>query len=158
MDYIPVAGKDYSEAAKEWNADLASKFDYYILIAETNNSELYQSQLNQLLMSALQQRLIDFKTALEVGRFPFSDQILRLLERKEQEMQQQQAQQQAMMLQGQAAGLQLADSGASQAEIAQAGADMAVQALQMPTDEQALQAQAGQANPRAMEMIQQAIG
>jgi len=158
VDYIPVAGKDYSEAAKEWNAELASKFDYYILIAETNNSELYQSQLNQLLMSALQQRLIDFKTALEVGRFPFSDQILRLLERKEQEMQQQQAQQQAMMLQGQAAGLQMADGGASQAEIAQAGADMAAQALQMPTDEQALQAQAGQADPRAMEMIQQAIG
>ena len=158
VDYIPVAGKDYSEAAKEWNAELASKFDYYILIAETNNSELYQSQLNQLLMSALQQRLIDFKTALEVGRFPFSDQILRLLERKEQEMQQQQAQQQAMMLQGQAAGLQMADGGASQAEIAQAGADMATQALQMPSDEQALQAQAGQADPRAMEMIQQAIG
>lgn len=158
VDYIPVAGKDYSEAAKEWNSELASKFDYYILIAETNNSELYQSQLNQLLMSALQQRLIDFKTALEVGRFPFSDQILRLLERKEQEMQQQQAQQQAMMLQGQAAGLQMADQGASQAEIAQAGANMATQALQMPADEQALQAQAGQADPRAMEMIQQALG
>lgn len=155
VDYIPVAGKDYSEAAKEWNSELASKFDYYILIAETNNSELYQSQLNQLLMSALQQRLIDFKTALEVGRFPFSDQILRLLERKEQEMQQQQAQQQAMMLQGQAAGLQMADQGASQAEIAQAGADMATQALQIPADEQALQAQAGQADPRAMEMIRQ---
>ncbi len=158
VDYIPVAGKDYSEAAKEWNSELASKFDYYILISETNNSELYQSQLNQLLMSALQQRLIDFKTALEVGRFPFSDQILRLLERKEQEMQQQQAQQQAMMLQGQAAGLQMADQGASQAEIAQAGANMATQALQMPADEQALQAQAGQADPRAMEMIQQALG
>ncbi len=155
MDYIPVAGKDYSDAAKEWNAALASKFDYYILIAETNNSELYQAQLNQLLMAALQQRLIDFKTALEVGRFPFGDQVLRLLERKEQEMQQQQAQQQAMVLQGQAAGLQMADQGASQAEIAQAGADMATQAL---ANENALQAQAGQADPRAMEMIQTAIG
>lgn len=155
VDYIPVAGKDYSDAAKEWNAALASKFDYYILIAETNNSELYQAQLNQLLMAALQQRLIDFKTALEVGRFPFGDQVLRLLERKEQEMQQQQAQQQAMVLQGQAAGLQMADQGASQAEIAQAGADMATQAL---ANENALQAQAGQADPRAMEMIQTAIG
>lgn len=155
VDYIPVVGKDYSEAAKEWNSELASKFDYYILIAETNNTELYQSQLNQLLMSALQQKLIDFKTALEVGRFPFSDQILRVLERKEQEMQQQQAQQQAMMLQGQAAGLKAAEAGMSEADIAQAGADMAGQALQMPSDEAALQAQASQADPRAMELIEQ---
>lgn len=156
VDYIPVAGREYSEKAKEWNAVLASKFDYYILISETNNSELYQSQLNQLLMAALQQRLIDFKTALEAGRFPFSDQVLRLLERKEAEMAQQQAQQQAMMMQGQAAGLRMAEGGASQAEIAQAGADIAQQALSLGNDE-ALQAQASQANPNAMRLIQQAL-
>ena len=157
VDYIPVAGREYSEKAKEWNAKLAAKFDYYILISETNNSELYQSQLNQLLMAALQQRLIDFKTALEAGRFPFSDQVLRLLERKEAEAAQLQAQQQAALMQGQAAGLQMAENGASQAQIAQAGADIAQQALTLGNDE-ALQAQAGQANPNAMRLIQQALG
>ena len=154
VDYIPVAGREYSAAAKEWNAEKASKFDYYIIITETNNSELYQAQLNQLLMAALQQRLIDFKTALEAGRFPFSDQVLRLLERKEQELAQQQAQQQAMMLQGQAAGINAAEAGASEGQIAQMGADMARQAL----SSEALQAQANQADPRAMQLIGQALG
>ena len=154
VDYIPVAGREYSAAAKEWNAEKASKFDYYIIITETNNSELYQAQLNQLLMAALQQRLIDFKTALEAGRFPFSDQVLRLLERKEQELAQQQAQQQAMMLQGQAAGINAAEAGASEGQIAQMGADMARQAL----SSDALQAQANQADPRAMQLIGQALG
>lgn len=155
VDYIPVAGREYSDAAKEWSAEKAAKFDYYIIISETNNSELYQAQLNQLLMAALQQRLIDFKTALEAGRFPFSDQVLRLLERKEQEMAQQQAQQQAMILQGQAAGINAAEAGASEGQIAQMGADMAQQAL-MQNDE--LQAQANQADPRAMQLIGQALG
>lgn len=154
VDYIPVAGREYSAAAKEWNAEKASKFDYYIIITETNNSELYQAQLNQLLMAALQQRLIDFKTALEAGRFPFSDQVLRLLERKEQELAQQQAQQQAMILQGQAAGINAAEAGASEGQIAQMGADMARQAL----SSEALQAQANQADPRAMQLIGQALG
>lgn len=157
VDYIPVVGREYSEKAKEWNADLASKFDYYIVITETNNSELYQAQLNQLLMAALQQRLIDFKTALEAGRFPFSDQVLRLLERKEQEVADRQAKQQAMILQGQAAGINAAEAGASEGQIAQMGADMAQQALAMGNNS-ALQEQANQADPRAMQLINQALG
>ena len=155
VDYIPVAGREYSDTAKEWDAEKASKFDYYIVITETNNSELYQAQLNQLLMAALQQRLIDFKTALEAGRFPFSDNVLRMLERKEQELAQQQAQQQAMILQGQAAGINAAEAGASEGQIAQMGADMAQQAL---ADSEALQAQASQADPRVMQLIGQALG
>lgn len=157
VDYIPVVGREYSEKAKEWNADLASKFDYYIVITETNNSELYQAQLNQLLMAALQQRLIDFKTALEAGRFPFSDQVLRLLERKEQEVADRQAKQQAMILQGQAAGINAAEAGASEGQIAQMGADMAQQALAMGNNS-ALQEQANQADLRAMQLINQALG
>lgn len=155
VDYIPVAGREYSDTAKEWDAEKASKFDYYIVITETNNSELYQAQLNQLLMAALQQRLIDFKTALEAGRFPFSDNVLRMLERKEQELAQQQAQQQAMILQGQAAGINAAEAGASEGQIAQMGADMAQQAL---ADSEALQVQASQADPRVMQLIGQALG
>ncbi len=157
VDYIPVVGREYSEKAKEWSASVAGKFDYYIVITETSNTELYQSQMNQLLMAALQQRLIDFKTALEAGRFPFGDQVLRLLERREKEAAQLQAQQQALMMQGQAAGMQMAEAGASQAQIAQAGADAAQQALQLGND-QALQMQASQANPETMALINQALG
>lgn len=156
-DYIPVAGREYSEVAKEWNAELAAKFDYYILITETNNSELYQTALNNLLTAAMQQQMIDFKTALEAGRFPFSDQVLRILERKEKEAAMQQAQQQAAMLQGQARGLQAAEAGASEGQIAQMGADVASQALNMANDAE-LQEQASMANPQAMQLIQQAIG
>ena len=153
-DYIPVAGRDYSDAAKEWNAELAAKFDYYIVISETNNSELYQTALNNLLTTALQQRLIDFKTALEAGRFPFSDQVLRILERNEQKAAQQQAQQQALMLQGQAAGVNAAEAGMSEGQIAQMGANLAQQAL----NDEVLNAQAAQANPQTMQLIQQALG
>ena len=154
-DYIPVAGREYSEQAKEWNAELAKKFDYYILITETSNGDLYQAALNQMLMTALQQRLIDFKTALEAGRFPFGDKLLRILERNEQKEQQQQALQQALQMQGQAAGIQAAEAGATEGEMAQMGADAAVQLLQAGQEEQALQAQARRANPRAMELMQQ---
>lgn len=157
VDYTPVAGREYSDVAKEWNAKLASQFDYYILITETNNSELYASALNNLLTTAMQQRLIDFKTALEAGRFPFSDQVLRILERKEQEAAKLQAAQQAAALQGQAAGTQAAEAGASEGQIMQMGADTAQQALAMVND-QDLQTQASQADPRTMQLIQQALG
>ena len=78
-----------------------------------------------------------------------------MLERKEQELAQQQAQQQAMILQGQAAGINAAEAGASEGQIAQMGADMAQQAL---ADSEALQAQASQADPRVMQLIGQALG
>lgn len=156
-DYTPVVGREYSDKAKEWSAQIAARFDYYIIISETNNSELYQTALNRLLETALQQRLIDFKTALEAGRFPFSDSVLRVLERREQEQAQMQAQQQAMMLRGQAAGINAAEAGASEGEIAQMGADMAQQAMSMGNDA-ALNQQAQQADPRAMQLIQQALG
>lgn len=156
-DYTPVAGREYSDAAKEWNAKLAAKFDYYILISETNNRELYMAALNNLLTTALQQRLIDFKTALEAGRFPGADSVLRILERREQEQAAAQAQQQAAMLQGQALGLNAAEAGASQGQIAQMSADMAQQAVALANDE-SLNQQASMADPRAMQLIQQAIG
>ena len=157
-DYTPIAGREFSKEAREWNAELAAKFDYYILIAETNNSELYQSALNNLLTTALQQRLIDFKTALRAGRFPFGDKLLRMLERQEQEQQQQQALQQALQMQGQAAGIRAAEAGATEGELAQMGADAATQLLQAGQEEAAMQAQARRANPQAMGMIQQALG
>ena len=156
IDYIPVVGREYSEEVKEWNANLVAKFDYYILISETNNSELYQSQLNQLLMTALQQRLIDFKTALEAGRFPFSDPVLRVLERKEKEANNLLAQQNAMQLQSQALTQEAVDAGMSEAEVAQLGADMAEQAMALGNDAE-LNNMASQANPQAMQMIRQAL-
>ena len=149
VDYIPIVGREYSSEALEWNAELASRFDYYIVITETGNSEVYQTQLNNLLTSALQQNMIDFKTALQAGRFPFADQLLRIMERNEQAAQQQQALQQAMQMQGQVIGNKMADAGMSEGEMQEVGADLALQALQQ---------QAGQANPQAMEMIGQAIG
>lgn len=157
-DYTPVAGREYSEKAKEWIPELAAKFDYYILILETANADLYEAQLNQMLLTALQQRLIDFKMAIQAGRFPFGDKLLRLIEREEQKMQQQQALQQALQMQGQAAGIQAAEAGASEGEIAKMGADAAVQVMQAGNEEQELNAQAGQANPLAMQMVQQALG
>ena len=160
-DYIPVIGREYSERAKEWIPKLAAKFDYYILIVETAKSELYAAELNKMLMAALQQRLIGFKTALQAGRFPFGDRLLRILEREEQKMQQQQALQQVMQMQGQAAGINAAEAGATEGEIAQMGADAAqqvLQVLQYGNDENAMQEQARQADPRTMQMLQQALG
>ena len=153
VDYIPVAGREYSEKVKEWNAELAARFDYYILISETANAELYQAELNQMLLTALQQRLIDFKTALRAGRFPFGDKLLRILEQEEQKLQQQQALQQALQMQGQAAGIRAAEAGATEGEMAQMGADAAVQMLQAGQEGGELQA-----NPQAMAMMQQALG
>ena len=147
IDYTPIVGREYTDEQRVWNAELASKFDYYIVITEGNNKEVYEAQLNELLTAALQQRLIDFETALEAGRFPFSDQVLRIIERKKQEQQMQAAQQQAMMMQGQAMGQQMAEAGASQGQILQAGANIGMQALQEA---------ANQANPNAVQMVQQA--
>jgi hypothetical protein len=53
------------------------------------------------------------------------------------------------MMQGQAMGTQMLEQGASQGEVLQAGADQAQQML--------AEAEGGQPNPRAMELINQAL-
>lgn len=162
--YVNLAGRDYDEEAKMWRPDIAAKADVYINLEENNNTATYRMMANQILIKAMEMRLVDFETVLDAGGIPNADKIRGAIERRkeelkkeQEEMQKQQAQQQAMAMQGQAAGQQMAEAGVPQGQIMQMGADLARQAVS--DEEPAAPAQTGnEGSADAMSLIQQALG
>jgi hypothetical protein len=80
---------------------------------------------------------------------PNGEKLLSIIKRRKEELQKEQLQAQAAMMQGQAMGTQMLEQGASQGEVLQAGADQAQQML--------AEVEGGEPNPRAMELINQAL-
>lgn len=150
--YINLAGRDYSDEAKQWNPSVAASADVYINLEESQNTSTYRMMANQILIKAMEMRLVDFETVLESGGVPNGDKILHVIERRKQAAQEEMARQQAMMMQGQALGTQMKEAGATDGQVMQAGADVAMQELQNTND-----GNAAEADPRAMQLIQQAL-
>jgi hypothetical protein len=95
--------------------------------------------------------MIDFETVLQTGVMPNGEKLLNIIQRRKEQLQKEQLQAQAAMMQGQAMGTQMQEAGASQGQVLQAGADAAQQML--------METEAGsEPNPRAMELINQALG
>lgn len=149
--YINLAGRDYSDEAKQWNPSLASSADVYINLEESQNTATYRMMANQILIKAMEMRLVDFETVLEAGGVPNGDKILSAIERRKQAAAEEMAQQQAMMMQGQALGTQMKEAGASDGQVLQAGADAAMNAINADTNT------GDDADPQAMEMIRKAL-
>ncbi len=156
--YINLAGNEYSEAAKMWNPIVAGSADVYVNLEENNSTATYRMMANQMLIKAMEMRLIDFETVLDAGGIPNADKIRNAIQRRKEELQQEQMQQQqemaqlqAMQMQGQALGQQMKEAGATDGEILQAGADAAMQGVeQMQQNEE-------QPDPQALALIQQAL-
>ena len=148
--FIALAGNEYSKEAHYWNPELAASADVYVNLSENNNTAVYRMQANQIVIKAMEMGLIDFETVLQTGAMPNGEKLLSIIKRRKEELQKEQLQAQAAMMQGQAMGAQMQEAGASQGQILQAGADMSNQLLAEAAGEQP--------NPRAMELINQALG
>lgn len=156
--YINLSGNEYSEEAKMWNPSVAAAADVYVNLEESNNTATYRMLANQMLIKAMEMRLIDFETVLDAGGIPNADKIRSAIQRRKEELKQEQmkqqeemAQLQAMQMQGQALGQQMKEAGATEGQILQAGADAAMQGLaQQQQNEE-------QPNPQALELLQQAL-
>lgn len=125
--YVNLAGKDYSEEAKHWEPDVAGSADVYINLEENNSTAVYRMLADQVLMKAMEMRLVDFETVLDAGGLPNADKILNAIERRKKQAQQEQMQAQQQQMQGQALGQQIAETGEamgkSDGQIMQAGAE-----------------------------------
>lgn len=147
--FIALAGNEYSKEAHYWNPELAASADVHINLSENNNTAVYRMQANQIVIKAMEMGLIDFETVLKTGVMPNGEKLLSIIKRHKEELQREQMQMQAAMMQGQAMGTQMQETGASEGEVLQAGADMANQMLQESASQQP--------DPRAMELINQAL-
>lgn len=148
--FIALAGNEYSKEAQYWNPTAAASADVYINLSENNNTAVYRMQANQIIIKAMEMGLIDFETVLQTGAMPNGEKLLSIIKRRKEELQKEQLQAQAAMMQGQAMGAQMQEAGASEGQILQAGADMSQQML--------VEAEGGQPDPRAMQLINQALG
>ena len=147
--FIALAGNEYSKEAHYWNPELAASADVYVNLSENNNTAVYRMQANQIIIKAMEMGLIDFETVLQTGAMPNGEKLLSIIKRRKEELQKEQLQAQAAMMQGQAMGAQMQEAGATEGEILQAGADLSQQYL--------ADAGIGEADPRAMELINRAI-
>ncbi len=128
--YIALSGRQYDEESRWYEPKKIQQADFDIAIADTAATPAVRALNNQLLLNAFQTGMIDFETLLETGSFPFADNVIDHLQaRKQQAMQEQMALQQSQLPQGAPAGGMTPE----------------------------MQAQAAQANPQAMELINQAL-
>ena len=147
--FISLAGHEYDKEAQWWNPEMAASADIYVNLSENNNTAVYRMMANQIVIKAMEMGLIDFETVLHTGVMPNGEKLLSIIKRRKEELLKEQAQQQAMMLQGQAAGAAMQEGGATDAEMMQAGADLASAAFEQEVGESG-----EQVNPQALEMIQ----
>lgn len=147
--FIALAGNEYSKEAHYWNPEQAASSDVYINLSENNNTAVYRMQANQIVIKAMEMGLIDFETVLKTNVMPNGEKLLSIIKRHKEELQREQMQMQAAMMQGQAMGTQMQEAGASEGQVLQAGADMANQILQESAGQEP--------DPRAMELINQAL-
>ena len=149
--FIALAGNEYSKEAHYWNPELAASADIYVNLSENNNTAVYRMMANQIVIKAMEMGMIDFETVLQTGVMPNGEKLLSIVQRRKEQLQKEQLQAQAAMMKGQAMGTQMQEAGATEGQVLQAGADAAEQML--------AEAEAGnQPDPRAMELINQALG
>jgi len=136
--YSNITGKNFTEKARNYDPRLlrdgAKTIDFDIAIEETQLTPTYRAMMNQFLLQIFQMGKMSVKTLLKASTYPFADEVMRLVDEEEQQMMaQQQGMQQAVSPQG---GTPAADLGNPSAVMNQL---------------------AGNADPRAMEMLQQAM-
>lgn len=92
---IKVAGR---QAVVRYDPQIMGGIDFDLSITESYDTPVYRSLNNEMLMQLLNAQQISLEQMLQVGSFPFADQLLQLIQSQKQEIQQQQ--QQLMQQQG----------------------------------------------------------
>lgn len=98
--YINIAGKNYREESKWYDADKVrhSRFDLSLIESETQG--VFRAQNEQTLQFLLQNGLISLKTYLSCSSSYFADRMLEIIKAEEEENAAAMAQQQALAAQG----------------------------------------------------------
>lgn len=148
--FINLAGRQHDKTAQWWNPDIAADIDIYVNLSENNNTAVYRMMSSQIIIKAMEMGLMDMETVLQTGIIPDGERILTVIERRKKQLQMEQAQLQASQMQGQALGQAMYDAGASDAEVMQTGANIALESIAEEGDSVDI-------DPRAMELLSQAL-
>jgi hypothetical protein len=91
---VKVAGRN---AYVQWDPETMGGVEFDLSVSEGYNTPVYRAINNEFLMNLLGAKQITIQQMLEVGNFPFADQLLQLIQTQQQELQQQQNMQQQDM-------------------------------------------------------------
>lgn len=91
--FINIAGKDYSEEAKWYDADKIKNAMFDLSLTQSQSSGVTRMQNENLLLELLKSNAIDPITYLESTSAPFADKLLERIKSRQEDMQEQQMQQ-----------------------------------------------------------------
>jgi hypothetical protein len=133
--FVGSTGKSYSEDSKIWKPDLIKGVDTDVRVVSGMDTPAYRMMIDDILMQLFTAQAIDVKMYLENSSIPYADKILDSLNKREQEVANNPMGQTAMD------GQQQAQANGNESPY--------------PPE---MQAQAAQADPRAMELVKQYAG
>lgn len=88
---LNVAGSSFGSSSTEYNSSKMRNIEFDLSISESTSTPTYKMINNEFLMSMFQAGAINIKQLLQVGTFPFSDQLLQSIASEEEEMKKMQA-------------------------------------------------------------------
>lgn len=86
---IKIAGR---QAVVRYDPETMGGVDFDLSISESFDTPVYRALNNELLLQLLNAKQITIEQMLQVGSFPFADQLLQLIQARQQELQEQQNQ------------------------------------------------------------------
>ena len=86
--YINLAGNNYSAESKYYDPKKVQETSFDLVITESNQTPVFRSMANDLLVQLFSAKAIGVKEMLKVGNFPFGDKLLQLIDEAEKNMQQ----------------------------------------------------------------------
>lgn len=85
--YLHIAGTDYEKEALEYDPDLVDGMDFDLIISEGNNSPVYRSMMDDMLLKLLEMQAINIEMFLQNTSFPFADKLLESIRQNRQDIQ-----------------------------------------------------------------------
>lgn len=82
--YIGTSGKGYAPEAGWWNKDIIKDIDFENVVAQSTDTPVYRSIMEEQLSKLLDSKMIDLRMFLENSSLPFADKLLRAIDKREQ--------------------------------------------------------------------------
>ena len=82
--YIGTSGKGYAPETGWWNKDIIKDIDFENVVAQSTDTPVYRSIMEEQLSKLLDSQLIDLRMFLENSSLPFADKLLRAIDQREQ--------------------------------------------------------------------------
>lgn len=82
--YIGTSGKGYAPETGWWDRDKVKDIDFENVVAQSTDTPVYRSIMEEQLSKLLDSQLIDLRMFLENSSLPFADKLLRAIDQREQ--------------------------------------------------------------------------